>query len=276
MTDETPAKLDATSDPQTLLDGLATAAGRALPASIVDQVLTVDRKRSLGDRMAGRPGTVASIRLDGVEETLTLRIDGGRLTPEAARVSGGIIISRRTPSLGAWLDAFAGEVAAISAEAAGDSAVVGASLGRLGIRSADPFRVRDDDLQGGLVTLAAVATQRLQPAASQTVGRIVALLQDALPRVAGSGEPEIVVRRTATDYLPDTLRAYAALPSDWAAAHRLADGSTPAEALTRQLASLEEAATRMRDAAVESDGNGVLVNGRFLEDRFRTSRLDLE
>lgn len=274
MSDRAPVLLDTTADPQSLLDGLAAAARRALPGSVVDTVLTVERRRSLADRMAGRPGSVRSVRLDGVEESLTLRVDEGRLTTEAARVSGGVIIARRQPTLGAWLGAFAGEVAAIAAETAGDSAAVAASLGRLGVRTADPFTVRDGDISGGLAALSAAAAGRVPAEAGELVNRIVGLLTDTLPRVSG-GEPEVVVRRTATVYLPDTLRAFAALPADWAQTHRLADGSTAAEALVRQLTELESAATRMHDAALEEDAAALLVNGRFLEDRFRTSGLDL-
>ncbi|MFZ7087151.1 hypothetical protein [Curtobacterium sp. RRHDQ10] len=269
------APIDATADPRTLLDALATAAGRALPASVVDRVVTVERRRSLADRLAGRPGAVRSLRLTGVEETLTLAEDDGRLTTEAARVSGGVTIARRQPALGHWLTLFAGEVAAVAAETAGDAAEVAASLGRLGVRTADPFRVPDADVAGGLATLVATAQARLPPDAAATVQRIGAMLTDALPRVAGSGEAEVVVRRTATSYLPDTLRAFTALPADWAATHRLANGSTPAEALRDQLGALEAAATRMRDAAVGRDATEVLVNGRFLDDRFRASSLDL-
>ncbi|WP_433862429.1 hypothetical protein [Streptomyces sp. L7] len=105
--------------------------------------------------------------------------------------------------------------------------------------------------------------------------RIGDLLIDALARVAGQGEPEVVVRRTATVYLPDTLRAYLSLPADWAADHVFPDGTTAAAALVGQLTELERAAKRMRDAAVEHDASALLVNGRFLSERFGASRLDL-
>ncbi|WP_144763916.1 hypothetical protein [Curtobacterium sp. 9128] len=271
MTDGTPASpvpLDATADPQTLLDGLADAAARALPSAVVDQALTVERNRTLADRLAGRPGAVRRVRLDGVDETLTLERDGRHLRAEAAQISGGVTIARRQPPLGAWLERFAAEVAGITAEAAGDTAAVAASLGRLGIRSVDAFRVTDADVTGGLAALTAAAATRLPSDAAATVGRIADLLTDALARV-GSGDAEVVVTRTATAYLPDTLRAYAALPTDWAATHRLSDGSTPLDALRRQLAALESAAQGMRDAAVERDASAVVVNGRFLDDRFR-------
>jgi len=83
------------------------------------------------------------------------------------------------------------------------------------------------------------------------------------------------VIRTATDYLPSTLQAYAALPPQWAESHRLPDGRTALEALEEQLDVLEQAVTRMHDAAVAADARALLANGAFLADRFATSSLDL-
>ena len=87
-----------------------------------------------------------------------------------------------------------------------------------------------------------------------------------LPRA--TGDSAALLTRTATVYLPDTLRAFAALPADWARTGMLRDGSTAADALRGQLTALEEAATRMRDAAVEDDADALLLNGLFLEERF--------
>ncbi len=101
------------------------------------------------------------------------------------------------------------------------------------------------------------------------------MLADTLPRVAGSFEQEQAVLRTATDYLPRTLQAYAALPRAWAESQTLGDGRTPLEALTGQLDVLERAVTGMRDAAVGADASALLANGAFLQDRFATSRLSL-
>jgi hypothetical protein len=268
--------LSAATDPVALLAGLVDGVRRALPAAIADGVLTVSRKRSLADRMAGRPGEIESVRLDGVEEALTITAERGRLVPEAARVSGGVVIARRRPALGEWLAAFAGEVGAIASDAAGDAAVAGRALVALGVSGpADEVAVDAGDLDGDLRSLPLRIAGRVPQAAVEAVERIAAALRDAAPRVVGSGEPEILVRRTATVYLPDTLRAFLALPSDWAERHRLADGSTAAQSLVAQLGALEDAATRMRDAAVADDAAALLTNGRFLEDRFRTSDLEL-
>ncbi|PZF60901.1 hypothetical protein DEI92_04485 [Curtobacterium sp. MCBD17_034] len=275
MTVSLPVPLPSADEPQALVEALAVNAARALgPAA--DAALSVERDRSLGDRLAGRPGTVTALRLEGVDARMTLRLERHRLTGEAAQVSGGVVIARRAMPLGAWLQAFAGEVAAVAADAAGDAAVAARALAALGVApAADVVRVDPSDVAGGLLPLRAAVAGRVPEPAAAIVDRIATALQEALPRVTGTGEPEVVVTRTATDYLPETLRAYLALPAEWAAHHRLSDGRTPAEALVQQLTALEQAATQMRDAAVERDADALLVNGRFLDDRFRTSRLDL-
>jgi hypothetical protein len=268
-------KLDA--DPQSFLNGLVDSVNRALPAAVTGGVLTVERSRSLGDRVAGRPGEITEIRLVGTSETMVLGYKPGpRWTAETARVSGGVIISRRTLTLGEWLTAFAGRIAAIAADAAGDAAASSRALQELGIQpAAADIRVGESTIASDLLALGARLDQRVPVEAAAAVRRIGELLADTLTRVVGSGESEIIVRRTAMIYLPDTLRAYLSLPADWAASHVFPDGTTPAEALVAQLSALESAAGRMRDSAVEQDASALLVNGRFLSDRFANSSLDL-
>jgi hypothetical protein len=265
-------------DPQSFLSGLVDSVTRALPPGVAASILTVERSRSMGDRLAGRPGTITRISLDrGDGQTMTLRYEPGpRWTPETARVSGGVIIWRHTHKLGEWLTEFAGRVAALAADAAGDAAAGSRALQKLGIQPAGTdIRVSDTDLDGDLKLLGARLGSRVPPDAAVAVERIAELLSDTLPRVVGGGESEVVVRRAATAYLPDTLRAYLSLPEDWAAGHVFPDGTTPAQALVAQLITLENAVRKMRDAAVESDATALLVNGRFLADRFATSSLDL-
>lgn len=267
----------ADADPQSFLDGLVESVGRALPATLAGSVLTVERTRSLGDRLAGRPGTIAGLRLVGASETMSLAYrPGPRWSAESARVSGGVIISRRALALGEWLTVFAGRIAAIAADAAGDSAASARALQTLGIQpAAADIRVGEATLEADLHALGSRVDDRVPLEAAALVRRISELLLDTLPRVAGSGEPDIIVRRTATAYLPDTLRAYLSLPADWAVDHVFPDGTTPAGALVAQLSALESAASRMRESAVEQDASALLVNGRFLSDRFATSSLDL-
>jgi hypothetical protein len=265
-----------TQDPQGLLDGLAERLPAALPPQVAEASLEVERDRSMGDRLAGRPGRVAQVRLRGPEHVLTLRLAGRRLVAEAQREVRGVVIARQTPPLAGWLELLAGQLHALAAEAAGDAAAVTRTLAGLGVAEpASDLAVDHADVPGGLQALPLRLEGRVPPDVVTQVERIAGLLADTLPRVAGAFEQEQTVVRTATDYLPGTLRAYAALPPQWAASHRLADGRTALEVLGEQLDVLEHAVTRMHDAAVGADARALMANGAFLADRFATSSLDL-
>jgi hypothetical protein len=262
-------------DPRELLEELAERLPSALPAGAAD-ALEIERERSMGDRLAGRPGTVSALRLRGPEQVLTLRLEGRRLVAEAWREVRGVVIARQTPPLAAWLELVAGQLHVLTTEAAGDAAAVSRVLAALGV--ADPgadLVVDEADVAGGLRALPLRLAGRVPPDVVATVQRVADTLAETLPRVRGSLELEHTVARTATHYLPGTLRAYAALPPAWAASHPLPDGSTPLDTLRGQLAVLEQAVSRMYDAAVAADASALLANGRFLDDRFATSSLDL-
>lgn len=267
----------AAEDPQAFLLGLAERVRNALPPVLVERVLVVERRRSLSDRVSGRPGAIARISLLGRQETLTLGYEPGpHWAGEAALVYRGATVVSRPLGLGEWLTAFAERISALEAEVAGDAATSSLALQTLGLEPpGSEIHVRETRIDGDLRTLPARLGRRVPAEASAQVGRIGDLLVDALDRVAGQGEAEVMVRRTATVYLPDTLRAYLMLPPEWAAHHVLPDGTTPAQALVAQLGELERAATRMRDAAAEHDASALLVNGRFLSQRFGMSQLDL-
>ncbi len=264
----------APATPQSFLAELVETVRRRLPPDVAARVLLVDRRRTLSDRIAGRPGVITRVRLVGPTETLTLGFQGGEKPAGQWRhVYGGETVARRPMTREELLQSFAERATELAAEAATDAAaeVARQTLGRA---SGSQVRVRESALEGDLRTLPARLGKRLPSEAVSQLGRIADLILDALPRVAGQGEPEIILRRTATVYLPDTLQAYLSLPADWAAGHVYPDGSTPAQALIAQLASLESAARRMRDAALEQDASALLINGRFLTERFSSTRAD--
>lgn len=257
----------AASDPDRFLERLAQATGRALPDAAA--TVEVDRERSLAERLTGRPGRPVALRVSHGERMLTLRRDGARWIGEAAQVVDGVTVSRKTLALGEWLDVLAGTVAVAAADAAGDAAAAGRALTALGLQTAEPeFVVSADRLDQDLASLPARAAADLPPEALTLVTRITTLLRETAPRVAGDLEAEALVRRTATVYLPDTLRAFVALPPDWSGSRRLLDGTLPTDALLAQLAALSAAAERMRDASVDDDAQALLLNGLFLEQRF--------
>ena len=271
-------RVGADSDPQSLLRELIDSVTRSLPADVASSALSVERRRSLADRRARRPGAITRLRLSGQTEALSLQWEPGpRWTAEVEQIYGTVTLSSRTMTLGQWLTAFAQLVAGLAADAAGDSADSARALQTLGILPpGSEIHLREATLASDLLTLAARLGRRVPEEAVAAVGRIGELLAETLPRVTGSGEPEVIVRVAATVYLPDTLRAYLALPAEWAAEHVLAGGLTPAQALIAQLDALESAARKMRDAAVEQDASALLINGLFLADRFAGSRLDLD
>src|SRR4051794_13353618 len=258
------------------MEGLAERLPAALPDGVAEAVLEIERERSMGDRLAGRPGTVSALRVRGPEYVLALRMQGRRLVPEAQREVRGVVIARQTPPLAAWLELLSGQLHALAVEAAGDAAAVSRSLAALGV--AEPgsdLAVPEADVAGGLRALPLRLTGRAPDDVVATVQRIANALLDTLPRVAGSLQQEQTVLRTATDYLPRTLQAYAALPAGWAGTHRLPDGTTPLDALRSQLAVLEQATARMNGAAVGADASALLANGTFLADRFARSSIQL-
>ena len=82
---------------------LTESLGDALPANCV----TVDRDRSMSDRMKGRPGQVTKIvvRLD--DQVLSLSVQRGQPAAEICREVRGVVLSRTPVPLGDWINALA-------------------------------------------------------------------------------------------------------------------------------------------------------------------------
>jgi len=263
------------ADPRALLEGLVGAVRQVLGAAAAD-VLQEQRNRSLADRLAGRSGRLQQVRFTGPDTVLTVTAVGERLQGESARVVRGVVISRQALPLGEWLTAFAGQLAVRATEVAGDAAAVGRALTALGVPpGGSDLVVEETDVDGGLAGLLPRTAGRLPAAAAVVLQRIVLQLREALPRVADQPEADLLLRRTATAYLPDTLRAYLTLPAEWARTHVLADGTTPEQALLAQLQVLEADAAQLHEAALTRDATALRVNGLFLDDRFGRSALEL-
>ncbi|RFA21175.1 hypothetical protein [Subtercola boreus] len=274
-------------DPQAFLSGLVTAARAALPGSLVDSALTVERVRTLPDRLLGREGSITLIRLSTRSHRLELGRDPSpngssapgrsptrtpRYVTRASRVVRGIVVSRRTLGLAEWLTEFAQRIAELSQDVGADNQPItpGEALRALGISvSGSSIHVGEDTALDDLRALPFKVRGRLPTEASAALERIVTLLSDTLPKATAGSEAQALALRTATVYLPETLQAYLALPAVWAHSHVYADGSTPDGALLAQLEVLEQAATGMHEAAVRGDADVLLVNGRFLTYRFK-------
>jgi hypothetical protein len=96
-------------------------------------------------------------------------------------------------------------------------------------------------------------------------------IADLIPMAAhfpAGSQDLFVIQRTATDYLPTTLRAYLALPPQYAATKVVVEGKTALQVLTDQLELLDSKMGEITEAAHRQDSDRLLANGRFLEERF--------
>ena len=77
---------------------LTDSLGDALPKGVV----TVDRERSVSDRMRGRPGEVAKITVRLGDQMLTLAVQRGQPVAEICREVRGVVLSRRPVQVTEW------------------------------------------------------------------------------------------------------------------------------------------------------------------------------
>jgi hypothetical protein len=82
---------------------LSETLGDSLPPGSV----TVERERSMADRMRGRAGEVRKITVRLGEQVMTLGISQGRPTAEICREVRGVVLSRQPAQFPEWADALA-------------------------------------------------------------------------------------------------------------------------------------------------------------------------
>jgi hypothetical protein len=77
---------------------LTESLGDALPSGCV----TIDRERSMSDRMHGRPGQVSKITVRLGEQLMTLGVQRGAPVAEICSEVRGVVLSRQQVQLGTW------------------------------------------------------------------------------------------------------------------------------------------------------------------------------
>ena len=94
---------------------LSGALHDAFPPGVVE----IEHQRSLGDRMAGRPGKPVRLMVRGQDVELELS-DGphGSVKAQLRKVVGGVVISRREIGIDEWVHLLASELSARAAESA--------------------------------------------------------------------------------------------------------------------------------------------------------------
>lgn len=127
-------------------------------------------------------------------------------------------------------------------------------------------------------TEAAVAGGQVPAPVASRVRRITRTVRETLPRVRnlGLGSAEAyALTATATTYLPEALEAYTRLPRQWADSRPVEGGLTSLMLLIDTLDLLASSVESIFDAAVRVDANALVVQGRFLQEKFGRSSVEL-
>jgi hypothetical protein len=82
---------------------LTESLGEALPPDCV----TVERARTMSDRVHGRPGQVSKITVRLGEQVLALGVQAGRPAAEICREVRGVVLSRQPVAVQQWVDELA-------------------------------------------------------------------------------------------------------------------------------------------------------------------------
>ena len=99
-------------------------------------------------------------------------------------------------------------------------------------------------------------------------------LPRATPRDIGPHARHVLVA-CATDYLPTALHAYLAVPRVFADREKVADGKTLHVLLREQLDLLVSEIDAIVESVNRADSARLVVHGRFLEEKFARSGLDV-
>jgi hypothetical protein len=111
------------SDVAVYARALTTSLSEALPPEYV----TVERERSMSDRMRGRPGEISKVVVRLGDQVMTLGVKAGRPQAEICKEVRGVVLSRQPVPFEEWAAALAGALVSH----AGDNAAAAAALRRL-------------------------------------------------------------------------------------------------------------------------------------------------
>jgi hypothetical protein len=102
---------------------LTKSLSEALPPGYV----TVERERSMADRMRGRAGEISKLAIHVGDQVMTLAIKNGQPAAEVCREVRGVVLSRDSVPLHQWAEALANALVAHAAS----NAQAAAALRRL-------------------------------------------------------------------------------------------------------------------------------------------------
>ena len=111
------------------------------------------------------------------------------------------------------------------------------------------------------------------------VTAIAKTIENILPkarRLTPGSQDAFVLQRTATEYLPTTIRTYLELPPSYADTKALKDGKSARQLVEEQLDLLSDQMNEVAEAVNRNDVDRLLAHGRFLEERFGTPSLSID
>lgn len=139
------------------------------------------------------------------------------------------------------------------------------------------FRVRNEvtqaNLTGSLDELLELAEGRLPREAMSRLEHIRSVIQDLAPRICSGAmatDHAVALTNAVTKDLPETIGNYLRLPQAFAAMHAIQGGKTCKALLLEQLGLLDRHLTKMADCVYRGDADALLVNGRFLREKFHS------
>jgi hypothetical protein len=127
------------------------------------------------------------------------------------------------------------------------------------------------DVEESLAELRRRIAGRIPLELSRKVAKISKTITDTLPRATSLGagtQGQYVLVACATDYLPGALQPYLDMPRQFADQNPVEGEKTPRDLLAEQLDLLDREMLEIADAVNRADVDRLIVNGRFLADRF--------
>ncbi len=100
---------------------------KSLSEALPPEYVTVERERSMSDRMRGRPGEISKVAVRLGDQLMTLAVRNGKPTAEICREVRGVVLSRQNVPLQQW----AGVLASALVVHAESNAQAAAALRRL-------------------------------------------------------------------------------------------------------------------------------------------------
>ncbi len=90
----------------------ARVLSKALSEALPPEYVTVERTRSVSDRVRGRPGEISKVAVRLGDQVLTLAVKDGRPAAEICREVRGVVLSRQSVPVQQWASALASALVA--------------------------------------------------------------------------------------------------------------------------------------------------------------------